>query len=68
MKGNLKGTGADCPFVLKDEPVRKKLSLVEQGVFAANQGKNRIYDLWEKGQAIQEEYKDVIRICTEKTR
>lgn len=54
--------------MLKDEPVRKKISLAEQGAFAATQGKNGIYDLWEKGQATQEEYKDVLRICSEKTR
>lgn len=53
--------------MLKDEPVRK-ISLIEQGALAATQGKTRIYDLWEKGQATQEAYKDVVRICAEKTR
>lgn len=68
MEGSLKGVGVGCPFVLKDEPVRRKISLAEQGAFATAQGKNRIYDLWEKGQATQQEYKDVINICTEKNR
>lgn len=30
--------------------------------------KKRVYDLWKKGQANQEDYKDVMRLCTEKTR
>lgn len=67
MEGSLKGVGVGCPFVLKDEPVRRKISLAEQGAFATAQGK-RIYDLWEKVQATQQEYKDVINICTEKNR
>lgn len=56
LEGNLKGMGASCLFVLKGEPVRKKIFLVEQRAFAATQGKNRIYDLWEKGQVTQKEY------------
>ncbi|KAK4823640.1 hypothetical protein QYF61_004561 [Mycteria americana] len=28
----------------------------------------RVYDLWKKGQAIQEDYKDVVRLCREKIR
>ncbi|KAF1618604.1 UNVERIFIED_CONTAM: putative RNA-directed DNA polymerase from transposon X-element, partial [Eudyptes robustus] len=30
--------------------------------------KRRDYDLWKKGQAAQEDYKDVVRLCREKTR
>ena len=30
--------------------------------------KRRIYDLWKKGQATQEDYKDVVRLCREKIR
>ncbi|KAK4824255.1 hypothetical protein QYF61_012521 [Mycteria americana] len=31
-------------------------------------GKRRIYDLWKKGQATQEDYKDVKRFCREQIR
>ena len=30
--------------------------------------KRRLYDLWKKGQATQEDYKDVVRLCREKIR
>ena len=30
--------------------------------------KRRVYDLWKKGQATQEDYKDVVRLCREKVR
>ncbi|KAK4816845.1 hypothetical protein QYF61_023967 [Mycteria americana] len=30
--------------------------------------KSRVYDLWKKGQATQEDYKGVVRLCREKTR
>ncbi|KAJ7413047.1 hypothetical protein BTVI_44296 [Pitangus sulphuratus] len=30
--------------------------------------KRRVYDLWKKGQAIQKEYKDVVRSCRDKIR
>ncbi|KAK4807004.1 LOW QUALITY PROTEIN: hypothetical protein QYF61_000333 [Mycteria americana] len=30
--------------------------------------KKRVYDLWKKGQATQEDYKDVVRLCREKIR
>ncbi|GAB0187132.1 mitochondrial enolase superfamily member 1 [Grus japonensis] len=30
--------------------------------------KKRVYDLWKKGQATQENYKDVVRLCREKIR
>ena len=30
--------------------------------------KKRVYDLWKKGQATQEDYEDVVRLCREKTR
>ncbi|KAK4828655.1 hypothetical protein QYF61_000303 [Mycteria americana] len=32
------------------------------------QRKKRVYDLWKKGQATQEDYKDVVRLCREKIR
>ena len=31
-------------------------------------GKKRVYNLWKKGRATQEDYKDVMRLCREKIR
>jgi len=30
--------------------------------------KRRVYDLWKKGQATQEDYRDFVRLCREKIR
>ncbi|KAK4818656.1 hypothetical protein QYF61_017264 [Mycteria americana] len=60
-KEGLKGAGTGCPHVLKDELVGKKTSLAEQRALAGTQEKKRVYDLWKKGQATQEDYKDVVR-------
>ncbi|KAK4830258.1 hypothetical protein QYF61_009351 [Mycteria americana] len=68
LEGNLKGTGAGRPHVPKDELPGKKPSLAEQRALAGTQGKKRVYDLWKKGQATQEDYKDVVRLCREKIR
>ncbi|KAK4826796.1 hypothetical protein QYF61_011604, partial [Mycteria americana] len=68
QEGNLKGTGAGCPHVPKDEPAGKKTGLAEQKALAGIQEKGRVYDLWKKGQATQEDYKDVVRLCREKIR
>ncbi|KAK4832789.1 hypothetical protein QYF61_025657 [Mycteria americana] len=68
QEGNLKGAGAGHPHVLKDEPAGKTTSLAEQESFGWNSGKKGVYDLWKKGQATQEDYKDVMRLCREKSR
>lgn len=53
----------------KDEPAGKKSSLAERRALAGTQGKKRrVYDLWKKGQAAQEAYKDVVSLCKEKMR
>lgn len=36
--------------------------LAEQGALAEIQGKERVYDLWKKGLAFQEDYKDAMRL------
>ncbi|KAK4832250.1 hypothetical protein QYF61_021602 [Mycteria americana] len=70
QEGNLKGAGAGCPHVPKDEQVGKKTGLAEQSTLAGSRGKKkkRVYDLWKKGQATQEDYKDVVRLRREKIR
>ena len=43
--------------------------LAEQGAFARSQEKNRrVYHLWKKGQATQEEYRDLVRSCRRELR
>ncbi|KAK4805322.1 hypothetical protein QYF61_018185 [Mycteria americana] len=52
----------------KDEPAGKKSGLAEQRALAGTQEKKRVYDLWKKGRASQEDYKDVVRLCRDKIR
>jgi len=54
--------------VSKDEPVGKETGLAEQRSVAGTQVKKSVYELWKKKQAIQGNYKDVIRLCREKIR
>ena len=57
--------------MLKDKLVGKTTGVAEQGALTGTQGKKkktRFYDLWKKGQATQEDYKDVVRLCREKIR
>jgi len=54
--------------VLQDRPAGKTTGLAEQGDFAGAQEKRRIYHLWKKGQATQEEYRGLIRSCREEIR
>lgn len=51
---------------MKEEPPGKNTDLAKQWGFAGTQGNKRVYDLWKKGQATQEEYKDIDRSCTKK--
>jgi len=68
QEGNLKGAGAGCPYVPKDEPPGKTISLAEQRTLSRTQEKRRVYVLWKKGQATQEDYKNIMRLCREKIR
>ncbi|KAK4812034.1 hypothetical protein QYF61_026172 [Mycteria americana] len=68
QEGNLKGAGAGRPHVPKDKPAGKKTGLAEQRALAGTQEKRRVYDLWKKGQATQEDYKDAMRLYREKIR
>lgn len=49
----------------KDEPVGET-GLTEQRVLSGAWEKRRVYGIWKKGQAAQENYKDVIKLCKEK--
>lgn len=53
--------------MLKDELLGRKVGLTEQRVFTGTQAeRRRAYDLWKKRQVMQEDYKDVMRLCSEK--
>ena len=54
--------------MLKDELVGKKTRLAKKRALAKLREKRRVYDLWKKGQATQEDYKDVVRLYREKIR
>jgi len=66
--GSLKDTGAGCPHVPQDKLAGKMTGLAEQGALAGTQEKRRLYHLWKKGQATQEEYRGLIRTCREEIR
>jgi len=44
------------------------LAWLNREIWLELQKKIRVYDLWKKGQATQEDYRDVMRLCKEKTR
>ncbi|KAK4811142.1 LOW QUALITY PROTEIN: hypothetical protein QYF61_019773 [Mycteria americana] len=47
---------------------RGRLAWLNRGLWLECRKKRRVYDLWKKGQATQEDYKDVVRLCREKIR
>lgn len=53
MEGNLKGVGAGCPFVPKDELMGKKTSLVDQGTFAGTLGKKEFMTFERRGRQLR---------------
>ncbi|KAK4831654.1 hypothetical protein QYF61_018621 [Mycteria americana] len=58
----------NLPDVPKDEPVGKKTAWLTRELWLELRKKRRVYDLWKKGQATQEDYKGVARLCREKIR
>lgn len=60
---NLKGTGTCCPLVPENEG---KIGLAQQRVLNVIQGKKGIYALRKKGWE-QQDYKDVMRLCRERS-
>ncbi|GAB0179913.1 hypothetical protein GRJ2_000456600 [Grus japonensis] len=61
QEGNLKGTAAGCPHVLKDGQRGRRPAWLNRELWLEVR-KKRVYDLWKKGQATQEDYKDVVRL------
>lgn len=54
--------------MLKDESWEKKNGLAEQRALTRTQGKKRVYHIWKKGQAAQEDYRDILMLHGEKIR
>ena len=46
----------------------RRLAWMNTELFFRLQEKKRIYLLWRKGQAMQKEYKEVVKMCREKIR
>lgn len=67
LKGTLKGAGASCPRVLKDEPWAKRNSLAKERAMTRTEGgKNSVYHIWKKGQAALDDYRDVLMLHRKK--
>ena len=53
----------------KNELVEQRLAWLNRELcWNSVNKKKRAYDLWNKGQATQEDYKNVVRLCREKIR
>ncbi|KAK4832941.1 hypothetical protein QYF61_026584 [Mycteria americana] len=46
----------------------RRLAWLNRELWLELRKKRRVYNLWKKGQATQEDYKDVVRLCREKIR
>ncbi|KAK4824994.1 hypothetical protein QYF61_022520 [Mycteria americana] len=46
----------------------RRLAWLNRELWLELRKKRRVYDLWKKGQATQEDYRDVMRLCREKIR
>ena len=54
--------------MLKHKLMGRNASLPEQRALVGTQEKRRVYKIWKKGQATQEDNKDVVKLCREKIR
>jgi len=54
--------------VPKDEPSGRRPAWLNRELWLELRKKRRVYILWKKGQATQEDYKDIMRLCREKVR
>ncbi|KAK4828285.1 LOW QUALITY PROTEIN: hypothetical protein QYF61_024950 [Mycteria americana] len=56
------------PMWRKTSPRGRRPAWLNRELWLELRKKNRAYDLWKEGQATQEDYKDVVRLCREKIR
>lgn len=66
--GDLKDIGVGHPYVPKDESEGREINLAEQRDSFLLSSRERVYNLWEKRQETQEDYKVFIRLRREKIR
>ncbi|KAK4823271.1 LOW QUALITY PROTEIN: hypothetical protein QYF61_000366 [Mycteria americana] len=64
----LKGQEQAVPMCPETSWQGRRLAWLNRELWLELRGKRRVYDLWRKGQATQEDYKDVVRLCREKIR
>ncbi|KAK1212035.1 LIN1 transcriptase, partial [Pygoscelis papua] len=64
----LKAQEQAVPMCQKMSQWGRRPSWLNRELWLELRNKRRVYDLWKKGQATQEDYKDVVRLCREKIR
>ena len=64
----LKAQEQAIPMCRKTSQRGRRSAWLNRELWLELQEKKRVYDLWKKGQATQEDYKDVMRLCREKIR
>ncbi|KAK4831611.1 hypothetical protein QYF61_018371 [Mycteria americana] len=64
----LKAQDQAVPRCRKTSRQGRRLAWLNREVWLELRKKRRVYDLWKKGQATQEDYKGVARLCREKIR
>ncbi|KAK4832989.1 hypothetical protein QYF61_027013 [Mycteria americana] len=67
-KGVQKGWTFLKKEILKTSQPGRRAAWLNRELWLELRGKKSVDDLWKKGQATQEDYKDVVRLCTEKIR
>lgn len=68
FKREILKTRSRRPCVLKDQPMGKRSRLPEQRALAGNQKIKGSLCTLEEGAGNEEDYKDIMRLCTEKIR
>ena len=56
------------PMCRKTSWLGRRLAWLNRKLWLELREKKRVYDLWKKGQATQEDYMDVMRLCREEIR
>ncbi|KAK4810604.1 LOW QUALITY PROTEIN: hypothetical protein QYF61_007341 [Mycteria americana] len=64
----LKAQDRAVPICRKTSRWERRPARLNRELWLELRKKRRVYDLWKEGQATQEEYKDVVRLCNEKIR
>ncbi|KAK4827745.1 LOW QUALITY PROTEIN: hypothetical protein QYF61_021216 [Mycteria americana] len=68
QKAILKAQEQAVPMCQKTSWWGRRLAWLNRELWLELRKKSRVYGLWKKGQATQEDYRDVVRLCREKIR